>query len=65
MLLKDRMCSMCNETDIGDEFHYFLFVIFLNSRVQFLNPPNGKQTNQYTKDFAKFINVIMNVLKHP
>ena len=38
ILFEDRLCTSCEESDIGDEFHYlFVCHFFHNSRVNFLH----------------------------
>ena len=38
ILFEDRLCTICDKNDIGDEFHYlFICKFFHNSRVKFLH----------------------------
>ena len=76
--LEDRICTLCNENDIADEFHYLLKCQFFNHpRTQFLHPYYYTRPNTYKfkylmqsqristlKKIANFINIIMNVFKH-
>jgi len=76
---EDRICTLCHESEIGDEFHYlFTCHFFSNSRTQFLHPYYYTRPNTYKfkelmqnkristlKNLAKFIKVIMNVFKCP
>ena len=76
--LEDRMCTLCNENDIADEFHYLLKCQFFNHpRTQFLHSYYYTRPNTYKfkdlmqsqristlKKIANFINIIMNVFKH-
>ena len=46
--LKDGICTVCNKTDISDEFHYlFICICFGNARLQFLNPYYHTQPSTY------------------
>ena len=54
--LEDRMCTLCNNNDIGDEFHYlFTCPFFNNSRKTLLKPyyynkPNTLKFKQLMTD---------------
>lgn len=79
ILFEDRLCTLCDKNDIGDEFHY-LFVCkhFHNSRVKFLHHYYYTRPSTYKfkelmsskkisvlKNLAKFINVICQNFKRP
>ena len=43
---EDRLCTKCSSADIGDEFHYFLVVLFFaESRQKYLSPFYCKNAN--------------------
>jgi hypothetical protein len=79
ILWEDRLCTLCDTNEIGDEFHYlFICKFFENARKQFLHPYFYKRPSTYKlgqllnnkristlKKLAKFINAITNVYKRP
>ena len=80
ILIENRICTLCNAMDIGDEFQY-LFIChfcFHNSRVQLIHPYYYTRPSTYKfrelmenkrisslKKLACFINVINTKFKRP
>jgi hypothetical protein len=79
VLLEDRLCALCDEHTIGDEFHYlFSCKYFRNARLESLHPHYYTRPNIYKfrelmaskkistlKKLAKFINKILQTFKRP